>query len=104
MPPSLRDAKSQPQRLPPDGGRRFGGGGFFIPSRKYSPVSTRFQFTEMFWPAGWDMLSAPWLHSSMHTPQNQHSSGYSTIGGLCFSGLGIITSVGQTSRQRLQPL
>ena len=31
----------------PDGGLVFGGDGFFMPRRKYSPVSLRFQFTDI---------------------------------------------------------
>jgi hypothetical protein len=51
------------------------------------------------------MVIAPGLgHSSIQAAQNQHSSGYRTMGGFFFSGLGIITSVGHTSTQRLQPL
>src|SRR4030043_625199 len=51
------------------------------------------------------MVIAPALgHSSTQPAQNQHSSGYKTMGGFFFSGLGIITSVGHTSTQRLQPL
>ena len=45
--PAFRDAF-----LCPDGGRVLGGGGFFIPRRKYSPVSFRFQFTEILWLVG----------------------------------------------------
>jgi hypothetical protein len=37
-------------------------------------------------------------------PQYQHSSGWSIIGGVPFSGLGIYTSTWQTSTQWLQPL
>ena len=35
---------------------------------------------------------------------NQHSSGYMTIGGFCFSLLGRITSERHTSTQKLQPI
>jgi hypothetical protein len=93
------------QHYQPDGGLLFGGGGFFIPRRKYSPVSFRFQLTEIFWFNGCAMVIAPGLgHSSIQAAQNQHSSGYRTMGGFFFSGFGIMTSVGHTSTQRLQPL
>jgi hypothetical protein len=36
----------------PEGGRVFGGGGFFIPSRNSSPVVLRFQFTDILWLVG----------------------------------------------------
>ena len=43
-------------------------------------------------------------HTSTQHPQYQHSPGYSTIGGLPFSGLGDRMSTWQTSMHRLQPL
>ena len=42
--------------------------------------------------------------SSTQQPQNQHSSGYSTSGGLPLSGVGMNTSMRHTSTQRLQPV
>ena len=60
----------------PEGGLLFGGGGFFIPSRNNSPVSFRFQLTEILWLAGWIIAIAPGVgHSSTQAPQYQHSSG-----------------------------
>jgi hypothetical protein len=61
---------------PPEGGRVLGDGGFFMPRRKYSPVSLRLKLTDMVWFSGKDMLMAPGSgHSSMQAAQNQHSSG-----------------------------
>src|SRR3989304_1139713 len=87
---------------PPDGGRVLAGGGLFIPSRNSSPVSRRFQFIDIRCCVGCSIVIAPGAgHSSTHPPQYQHSSGYSTMGGCFLSGLGIITSVGQTSTHLL---
>ena len=60
----------------PDGGLVFGGGGFFMPRRKYSPVSFRFQLTEIFCSNGLTMVMAPGRgHSATQQPPYQHSSG-----------------------------
>ena len=51
-----------PQLLRPAhraGGRVFGGGGLRIPSRNVSPVSARFQTTEMLWFSGCSIVIAP---------------------------------------------
>jgi hypothetical protein len=61
---------------PPTGGRLLGGGGFFMPTLKCSPVALRFQRTRCT--IGCFSLIAPFSHSghSMEQhPQYQHSSG-----------------------------
>ena len=83
----------------------FEGGGFFIPRRKTSPVSFLFQLIDTPCPIGWNMVMAPGrLHSSTQQPQNQHSSGYRTMGGFFFCGFGIMTSLRHASTHMLQPL
>ena len=60
----------------PDVVRGRGGGGFFMPRRNNSPVSLRFQFTEMRWLVGCRrMMDLDCEHSSTQPPQYQHSSG-----------------------------
>lgn len=87
----------------PIGGFLLGGGGFFIPSLKYSPVS--FLFHPTLWFMGKTIVIAPSTgQCSTQHPQNQHSSGYMTYGGLPFSWLGIKRSERQTSTHELQPM
>jgi hypothetical protein len=93
------------QPLYVEGGLLFGGGGFFIPSRKSSPVSLRFHPTTTLWLTGWTNVIAPGrLHSWTQHPQYQHSSGYNTIGGIFVAGFGIKTSVRHASTHALHPL
>lgn len=90
---------------PPAGGLGLGAGGLGIPIRKCSPVAFFFQRT--FWSSGRLKVMAPFCHNGQlltHKPSYQHSSGYSIIGGLPFSGFGIKMSVTHTSTQLLQPL
>lgn len=88
-----------------EGGLLFGGGGSFIPSRKSSPVSLRFHATTTLWFKGWTNAIAPVrLHSWTQHPQYQHSSGYSTIGGMFLVGFGIKTSARHASTHALHPL
>jgi hypothetical protein len=88
---------------PPTGGLLLGGGGFFMPIRKISPVALRFQPT--FWFSGCSILIAPGTgHCSTQLPQNQHSSGYRINGGFSFSGFGMNISVWQASTQELHPV
>jgi len=108
---SLRTWDFQPsypdgiQPLYVEGGLLFGGGGFFIPSRKSSPVSLRFHATTTLWFTGWTNVIAPGrLHSWIQHPQYQHSSGYNTIGGMFLAGFGIKTSVRHASTHALHPL
>jgi len=87
------------------GGLGFGAGGSRIPTRNSSPVALRFQTSEMLWFRGCSIVMAPGrLHSRTQVPQYQHSSGYTTIGGRLFSGLGMRTSERQISTQRLHPV
>jgi hypothetical protein len=80
-----------------------GGGGFFMPSLYVSPVSLRFQLFRLV--KGWCNWLAPGTgQSPTQQPQNQHSSGYSTTGGLPFSELGTKTPDRQESTQVLQPV
>jgi hypothetical protein len=88
---------------PPTGGLSLGGGGFFMPIRKISPVALRFQPT--FWFNGCSILIAPGTgHCSTQLPQNQHSSGYRIIGAFPFSGFGMNMSVWQAFKQELHPV
>ena len=87
----------------PTGGRVFGGGGLFIPIRYVSPVAFRFQPILKF--NGCSKRLAPGTgQSPTQQPHIQHASGYITIGGWPFSGLGTSTVPGQLSTQVLQPL
>ncbi len=88
---------------PPTGGLRLGGGGFFMPMRKYSPESLRFQ--PILWCKGCSRRIAPSTGQfSTQLPQNQHSSGYKMIGGLPTSGFGINRSVWQAFTHELHPV
>ena len=87
----------------PTGGLVLGGGGFFIPILKYSPVSLRFQPIRRFKECS-NLLAPGTGQSPTQQPQNQHSSGYSTMGGLPFSGLGTSTPDRHTFTHVLQPL
>ena len=87
----------------PIGGFLLGGGGFFIPSRKYSPVS--FLFHPTLWFIGYTMVIASGTgQCSTQQPQNQHSSGYITYGGIPFSLLGSMTSERHTSTHELHAM
>jgi hypothetical protein len=87
----------------PTGGLLLGGGGFFMPSLYVCPVSLRFQLFRLV--KGWCNWLAPCTgQSPTQQPQNQHSSGYSTTGGLPFSELGTNTPDRQESTQVLQPV
>jgi hypothetical protein len=92
------------------GGLGFGGGGLGIPYRKCSPVALRFQRTLCI--IGHTSLMAPCLyrgHTPTQQPHLQHSSGYNTIGGFPFVGLGKRMSMTHTDTHKglgkpMQPL
>lgn len=90
---------------PPTGGLRLGSGGLGIPMRKCSPVSLRFHPT--LCANGCFNLMAPSCqrgHCATQSPQYQHSSGYSMMGGLGLFGFGINTSDLHTFTHILHPL
>ena len=71
--------------------------------RKSSPVVFLFQRTLCI-NGRFNRMAPERGHSSTQHPPYQHSSGYRMIGGFPFSGLGMNTSNGQISTQRLHPL
>jgi hypothetical protein len=71
--------------------------------RKCSPVGFLFQRTLCI-NGRFNRMAPERGHSSTQHPPYQHSSGYRMIGGFPFSGLGMNTSNGQISTQRLHPL